>query len=71
MKWLVRLVLGLVTLTVLVTGAAFVYLRQSLPQLEGQVTLVGLGAPVDIQRDRYGIPHIYASTIEEAVFSLG
>ena len=49
----------------------FVYLRQSLPRVEGEVRLAGLGAPVEVLRDRYGIPHIFAASLEDASFALG
>src|SRR5262249_14276833 len=55
---------------VLLAGA-YVYLRQSLPKTEGEVRLAGVTAPVDIVRDRYGIPHIFAASLEDASFALG
>jgi len=71
MQWVIRLVLGFLALAMLGAGAGYLYLRQSLPVLEGEMTISGLAAPVEIQRDRYGIPHIYARTLEDAVFGLG
>ncbi|HEX5612492.1 MAG TPA: penicillin acylase family protein [Burkholderiales bacterium] len=71
MKWFLRLAVGFVALLALGAGGGFLYLRQSLPQVEGQITLAGIGAAIDIQRDRYGIPHIYAGSLEDAVFGLG
>ena len=47
------------------------YLRLSLPKVEGELRLAGLSAQVEVQRDRYGIPHIYARSLEDAVFGLG
>ena len=55
---------------VLLTGGYF-YLRQSLPQTKGEIRLAGIGAPVEILRDRYGIPHIFAASLEDANFALG
>jgi penicillin amidase len=55
----------------LAIGAAYVYLRQSLPSVQGELRLSGISAPVEIQRDRYAIPHIHAKTLEDAVFGLG
>ena len=55
-------------------AAAYLYLRQSLPTTEGEIRLTGsagLGAPVEILRDRYGIPHIFAASLEDASFALG
>ena len=34
--------------------------RRSLPQTDGKLTLPGLESRVEIIRDRWGIPHIYA-----------
>jgi penicillin amidase len=54
----------------LLAGACF-YLRRSLPQTQGEIRLTGLGAPVEVMRDRYGIPHIFAASLEDANFALG
>ncbi|MEZ4616178.1 MAG: penicillin acylase family protein [Caldilineaceae bacterium] len=35
-------------------------IQRSNPQLDGTVTIKGFGAPVEILRDKHGIPHIYA-----------
>ncbi|HLX80686.1 MAG TPA: penicillin acylase family protein [Burkholderiales bacterium] len=58
-------------LAALVLGAAYFYLRQSLPRTEGEVRLAGLAGPVEVLRDRYGIPHISAASLEDACFALG
>ena len=52
-------------------GAAYLYLRQSLPQTKGEIELAGLGAPVEVLRDRHGVPHIFAASLEDAHFALG
>jgi penicillin amidase len=57
-------------LAALIAGAYF-YLRQSLPETEGEIHLAGLGGSVEILRDRYGIPHIFAPSPEDASFALG
>jgi len=65
-------VLGLLVLLLCVAGAgAYLYLRQSLPKTAGEVRLAGLGATVEVLRDRHGIPHIYAASLEDAHFALG
>ena len=58
-------------LAAVLAAGAYVYLRQSLPLTQGEVRLAGLGAPVEVLRDRYGIPHIYAASLEDATFALG
>ncbi len=50
---------GLLLLAVL---AAWFALRASLPQLEGEVAIAGLAAPVTIERDALGVPVIRAAT---------
>ena len=55
---------------VLLAGGYF-YLRQSLPQTKGEIRLAGLTAPAEVMRDRYGIPHIFAASLEDASFALG
>ncbi|MFA7278539.1 MAG: penicillin acylase family protein [Sterolibacterium sp.] len=60
--------LSFVTLAGLVS---FQYLKSSLPQISGTLSLPGLLAPAEIQRDHHGIPHIYAQTLRDANFALG
>jgi penicillin amidase len=62
MRTVLRVFLLLALLVALAAAAGYVWLRQSLPQLQGTVTLSGLKAPVEIVRDRYGVPHAYAGS---------
>ena len=71
MGTLLRLLVALLALSGLMLGSAYFYARQSLPQTEGQIRLAGLSKPVEIVRDVYGVPHIYAASHEEAYFALG
>ncbi len=71
MKFMVRAFALLALLFALAAGAGYAWLRQSLPQLDGSVTLSGLKALVEIVRDRHGVPHIYAGSAEDAQFALG
>ncbi len=45
--------------------------RRSFPQINGEVHVAGLQGPVDIYRDPYGVPHIYAGTSHDLFFSRG
>jgi penicillin amidase len=55
-----------------VAAGAFGYLlHRPLPPLDGEVRLKGLSAPVDIVRDRWGIPHISARDPLDAFFAQG
>src|SRR5450759_4468254 len=71
MKIVLRVFLALVLLVALAAAAGYFWLRQSLPRLDGTVSLSGLKAPVEISRYRHGVPHIYAGSVEDAYFALG
>lgn len=43
----------------------------SLAQLDGALNVPGLQAPVEIIRDEYGVPHIYAENEEDLFFAQG
>ncbi|MFB6638524.1 penicillin acylase family protein [Streptomyces chartreusis] len=45
--------------------------RASFPQTKGSITLKGLSGPVDVKRDDYGIPQIYASSDEDLFMAQG
>src|SRR5688572_3807339 len=58
----------------LTTGASYALRRLSrraLPSPAGSFTLSGLRRPVEIIRDRWGVPHIYAQTEEDLFFAQG
>ena len=52
-------------------GVLFVWLQQSLPKLDGEILVAGPNAPIEILRDVWGIPHIFATTPNDAYFGLG
>jgi len=45
--------------------------RTRLPKIKGKIHLKGLNAPVEVLRDRWGVPHIYGQSIEDALFAQG
>ncbi|MFF1448694.1 penicillin acylase family protein [Streptomyces sp. NPDC058274] len=45
--------------------------RASFPQTKGSIQLDGLSGPVDVKRDSYGIPQIYASSDEDLFMAQG
>ncbi|BAC71387.1 penicillin amidase [Streptomyces avermitilis] len=45
--------------------------RASFPQTKGSITLDGLAGPVDVKRDGYGIPQIYASSDADLFMAQG
>ncbi|HZD48565.1 MAG TPA: penicillin acylase family protein, partial [Silvibacterium sp.] len=46
-------------------------MREALPQLDGQLRLPGLTAPVTVRRDRHGIPHIEAANLDDLLEAQG
>jgi penicillin amidase len=72
--------LGLLILVILLGSGGGFYFKsylpntvapKSFPQIDGNIQLDGLDAPVDIYRDNMGIPHIYASTSHDLFFAQG
>ena len=45
--------------------------RRRLPQVEGELVLPGLSTPVEVLRDHWGVPHIYANTAEGLLYVQG
>ena len=45
--------------------------RSRLAQIEGSITLEGLEKKVEVLRDRWGVPHIYAETQRDLFFAQG
>ena len=70
-KSLKRLGLALLALSFLVFVAAWWLLRGSLPQLDGELSLAGLSAPVRIQRDALGVVTVDAANEVDAMRALG
>ncbi|HEX5794357.1 MAG TPA: penicillin acylase family protein, partial [Geminicoccaceae bacterium] len=73
-RWLRRLCWGLLGLILLVGSVAaggYLWLRQSLPQVDGEIRVTGLAAPVTVVRDRWAIPHIEAASLLDLGFAQG
>lgn len=68
----VLLVLVLVVVVVAAAGG-FTLSRLAFPKTKGEITLDGdrLDGAVDVYRDDYGIPHIYADSLHDAYFAQG
>jgi penicillin amidase len=45
--------------------------RARLARLDGHVRLTGLDSAVEVRRDRWGVPHIYARTAHDVFFAQG
>ena len=67
-KWIVSILLGLIMVVFL---GVYGYLRSTLPDYDEEMTIPGLNDEIEIIRDSYGMPHIYAQTDQDARFALG
>src|SRR5687768_17017115 len=61
----------LLVLTLILGGVWFGFSRRAYPMTSGTLTVDGLTHPVEIYRDEYGVPHIYAQTSEDLFFAQG
>jgi penicillin G amidase len=74
-----RIVIVLTTLVIVIGAIALIAARRwvgqamhdSLPQLDGSITIPGLSAPVTIQRDAHGVPHLRAASLDDLVLAQG
>jgi len=66
-----NLVLGLALAAALAGAAVYSLLRRSVPASKGSARLEGLDSPVEVFRDRWGVPHIYAGSVRDAMFAQG
>lgn len=74
-RWLKRLAIGVLALMVLISmmGGIFYYrwFQSPLPQVDGEVQLPGLSAPVTMTRDEYGVPHIQGANKADLALAQG
>lgn len=52
-------------------GGAYWLLWRPLPQLDGELAVPGLQAPVLVLRDEYGVPHVRAENLHDLFFAHG
>ncbi|MBN1136295.1 MAG: penicillin acylase family protein [Anaerolineae bacterium] len=68
--------IGIVILVVVVLAAAtiaalFLFFLRPLPKVEGMLCLAGLEGRVEILRDEWGVPHIYAGSAHDLFLAQG
>lgn len=52
-------------------GGVWFLLRRGLPQTSGRIRIAGLHGPVEILRDRWGVPHIFGQDLHDLYFAQG
>ena len=66
------IILGVIVLLLLIGSGAVRWLFQnSFPQTRGNISAKGLQVPVQVLRDRYGVPHIRAANMHDLYFAQG
>lgn len=70
-RWLARIAAGTALVLLVALLAGWLWLRTSLPTLDGERTLAGLQADVTVTRDERGVPYIEAGSAEDAYRALG
>ena len=70
-RWLLRSLWVLLGLSILVPGGIWLLLRGSLPELDGELALPGLSAPVQVQRDGNGMVTVDAADERDMARALG
>jgi penicillin amidase len=69
---LIFILLSLLLSVVMLAGAMMPVLqRRSYPQVDGELRLPGLQRPVDVYRDPYGVPHIFAASPHDLFMAQG
>ncbi|MDZ7589207.1 MAG: penicillin acylase family protein [Rubrivivax sp.] len=72
MSTILKTLAALLALLVAVAAAAFVWLRSTnAPQVEGELQLAGLSAPVRVLRDEIGVPYIFAANTPDLLRAQG
>ena len=71
LKW-VGIGLGaVVALALLMAGGSYVAFRNTVASPSGTLVIAGLSAPVEVVRDKEGVPHIFAKSEEDLYSALG
>ena len=70
-RWLIFAAVVLVLAAAALTSVGVGSVRTSFPEVSGRITLPGLTAPVEVLRDGYGVPQIYADTAEDLFLAQG
>lgn len=66
-----KILLGFISLTILLLLSFYSFMHSRVPQMTGELKLQKLDAPVEVLRDKNGIPHIYAKNNLDAFRVLG
>lgn len=66
-----RILVALLLVVLAATAYGIFTVRNSFPQISGELEVAGLDSTVEVLRDELGVPHIYASTQHDLFFAQG
>lgn len=71
LKWLGIGLAGVIVVVGAAAGLGYAALRNTVPPVSGSVAIAGLSEPVEVVRDREGVPHIFAKGTDDLYMALG
>ena len=70
-RFLRNLVILIVVAGLVISGGLWVAVQRTLPQTSGDLSVNGLKSSVEVIRDTWGVPHIYAQNADDLFFAQG
>ena len=70
-RWLFRTTVVVIGLVAVAATAAYVLAVRSVPDYDVDMEIAGISGDVEIVRDAHAVPHVFATSAEDAFFSLG
>ena len=70
-RWLFRILIGLAALSTLTLASVYWFAARSLPDYSASHEVEGIGAPLEIVRNNYNVPHIFGESDADVYFGLG
>ncbi|MBP8930774.1 MAG: penicillin acylase family protein [Paracoccus sp.] len=70
-RWLVRLTVALIVLSVALITLAWYFAVRSLPDYDATYEVTGITAPVEIVRTTEDVPHVFGQSDRDVFFALG
>ena len=71
MKIVKRIIIGIIIVLLVIIGGVYFFTKSTLPDYTGTITTEKIENKVEIIRDSYGVPHIFAENQNDLAFGLG
>lgn len=71
MRWVKRALVGLSVIVIVLAAVGVWVVRRSFPDVDGELAVPGLEDRVEVVRDEWGVPHIYAGNTHDLFFAQG